>query len=164
MAIYNGNTAGIRYFQWRQVNMIHLFFFYQIRIKFAMLFIIFSQLESRKFPSSMEINVPNILGFILSNLNRPNRLRAMSSLLNSRAQQRQSFETTVVVMQREIEDAIVENLKLWRRLPLKRAYILRRIQALHRLYLELFRQTDRPDLDKLNALIQDVLNVWLFNT
>lgn len=111
----------------------------------------------------MEINVPNVLGFILSNLNRPNRLRAMGLLLNVKAQQLQSFENAVIALQREVEETIVDNLKLWRRLPFKRPYILRRIQALRHLYLELFRQIDKRDLAKLNALIQNVLNVWVFN-
>lgn len=112
----------------------------------------------------MEISIPNVLGFILSNLNRPNRLRTLNFLLNIKAQEKQSFDDILVVLQREVDETIVENLKLWRRVPLKRPYILRRIQALRRLYLELFRKIDKRNLSTVTALIQDVLNVWSFDT
>lgn len=112
----------------------------------------------------MKVTVPNVIGFILSNLHQPNRLRAMSTFLNIKQQQIQSFQSAVIVLQRDTDVSISDNLKLWRRYPLKRPYVLRRIQALRQLYLELFRQIDKRDLVKLNAMIQNVLNVWAFNS
>lgn len=112
----------------------------------------------------MKVTVPNVIGFILSNLNQPNRLLAMSTILSIKNQERQSFQSAVIALQRETDVSISDNLKLWRRHPLKRPYILRRIQTLRQLYLELFRQIDKRDLVKLNAFIQNVLNVWVFNS
>lgn len=112
----------------------------------------------------MEVTVPNVIGFILSNLNQPDRLRAMSTILNIEHQERKSFQSAVIALQRQTDASISDNLKLWRRHPLKRPYILRRIQALRQLYMELLRQIDKRDLVKLNEFIQNVLNAWLFNS
>lgn len=111
----------------------------------------------------MQITVQNVLGFLLSNLNRPNRLRAIAAIIRYKSQHRTSIDSILVVMRREIEENIVENLRLWRKMPFKRAYILRRIQALRQLYFTLFRPLNTNDLDHFNELIQNVLNVWLYD-
>lgn len=118
-------------------------------------------MESRKFPSSMKVTVPNILGFILSNLNRPNRLKSIVTILKYQSRQKQSIGTTLVALRKEVEANIIESLRIWRRDPLKRSYTLKRIQALRRLYFTLFREPENRDLVKLNALVQNILNVWL---
>lgn len=120
-----------------------------------------SKLESRKYPASMQVTVQNVLGFILSNLNRPNRLKALVSIVKYRSQQKQSTESTIVVLRRETENDITDSLREWRTNPRKRNYILRRIQALRRLYFTLFDQTQNRDLKKLDELIREVLLVWL---
>lgn len=120
-----------------------------------------SKLESRKFPSAMKITVPNVLGFILSNLNRPNRLTAIVSTLKYQTKQNQSTEKTLIALRREIEANIVESLRIWRHNSMKRSYTLKRIQELRRLYFTLFRYPENRDLDKLDSLVQNVLNVWL---
>lgn len=120
-----------------------------------------SKLESRKYPASMQVTVQNVLGFILSNLNRPNRLKALVSIVKYRSQQKQSTENTIVVLRRETENDITDSLREWRTNPRKRNYILRRIQALRRLYFTLFDQTQNRDLKKLDELIREVLLVWL---
>lgn len=110
---------------------------------------------------SMQVTVQNVLGFILSNLNRPNRLKAIASILKYRNQQKQSVESVIVVLRRETEDNIIDSLRDWRTYPRRRNYILRRIQALRRLYFSLYSQTYNRDLNKLDELIQNVLVVWL---
>lgn len=120
-----------------------------------------SKLESRKYPAAMQVTVQNVLGFILSNLNRPNRLRALVSIVKYRSQQKQSTESTIVVLRRETENDITDSLREWRINPRKRNYILRRIQALRRLYFTLFDQKQNRDLNKLDELIREVLLVWL---
>lgn len=109
----------------------------------------------------MQVSVQNVMGFILSNLNRPNRLKALAAIAKYRNQQNQSIENTLLVMRRETEDSIKSSLRQWRMNTRKRNYILRRIQALRRLYFELFSQTNNRDLIKLDDLIKEVLLVWL---
>lgn len=38
--------------------------------------------ESRRFPPKMSINVTNVMGFVLANLNRPNRLLGLVMACN----------------------------------------------------------------------------------
>lgn len=117
-------------------------------------------MDSRKYPASMKITVKNVLGFILSNLTRPNRLKAIASILRNHLPQ-QSIESVISVLRRETEDSIIESLRAWRLHPRKRNYILRRIQALRRLYFSLYSQVHNRDLKKIDKLIKDVLAVWL---
>lgn len=109
----------------------------------------------------MQVTVQNVLGFILSNLNRPNRLRALASIARYRNQQKQSIDSTIVVLRRETEDNIKTSLREWRINSRKRNYILRRIQALRRLYFTLYSQIHDRDTNQLDELINDVLVVWL---
>lgn len=125
---------------------------------------IFSNLDSRKYPTSMPVTVQNVLGFILANLNRPNRMRAIASIAKYRNKQKQSIDTTMKVLRRETEDNIIESLRAWRLNPRKRNYILRRIQVLRRLYFALHSQSSNQDLDKLDELISEVLYAWLHDT
>lgn len=123
----------------------------------------FSQLESRKYPPAMKITTANVLRFILSNLSHPNRLKAYNYVLRYQRQQRQPIEPTLHALRKETEKAIVESLRIWRQTPLKRSYTLKRIQALRRLFLHIYSQTDAEhcDLAGLERLINDVANVWL---
>lgn len=112
----------------------------------------------------MEVSVQNVLGFILSNLNRSNRLRAIASIVKYRNQQKQSVESAISVLRRETEDNIIDSLRGWRLNTRKRNYILRRIQALRRLYFTLYSNASNRDLNKLDDLIKDVLIVWMHDT
>lgn len=105
----------------------------------------------------MKVSVQNVLGFILSNLNRSNRLRAIASIVKYRNQQKQSIESAIRVLRRETEDNIIDSLRAWRLNTRKRNYILRRIQALRRLYFTLYNQASNRDLSKVDELIKDVL-------
>lgn len=123
-----------------------------------------SKLESRKYPFDLEVSVQNVLGFILSNLNRSNRMRAIASIIKYRSQQKQSIESAISVLRRETEENIIDSLRAWRMNRRKRNYILRRIRALRRLYFKLYRQASNRDLNKLDELIQEVLAVWMHDT
>lgn len=112
----------------------------------------------------MPITVQNVLGFILANLNRQNRMRAIASIAKYRLKQKQSIDTEFAVLRRETEDNIIESLRAWRLNPRKRNYILRRIQALRRLYFTLHSQSSNQNLDKLDELINEVLYAWLHDT
>lgn len=109
----------------------------------------------------MEVSVQNVLGFILSNLNRSNRLRAIASIVKYRSQQKQSIESAINVLRRETEDNIIDSLRAWRLNTRKRNYILRRIQALRHLYFTLYNQASNRDLNTVDKLINEVLMVWM---
>lgn len=107
------------------------------------------------------MTVKNVLGFILSNLNRTNRLSAMIAMLRHSATRRSSLDNDIKVLHREIEENIKYNLNVWRHRPQRRNYVLRRIQALKTLYLSLYRfKRSQSDFIKLNQLVKNVLNVW----
>lgn len=108
----------------------------------------------------MKVTVKNVLGFILSNLTRPNRLKAIASILRNHLPQ-QSIESVIIALRRETEDSLIESLRAWRLHPRKRNYILRRIQALRQLYFSLHTQAYNRDLKKIDELIKNVLAVWL---
>lgn len=80
---------------------------------------------------------------------------------NTRITTQQHFESGLIAMRREIVDSITHNLRLWRTNPKRRITILRRIQALQRLYLELYRINHVNDLTRLNRLVRNILNVWI---
>lgn len=103
----------------------------------------------------------NVLGFILSNLNRRNRLIAIASIVKYRKKQKQSIENTIGVLRRETEDNIITSLRDWRLNPRKRSYILRRIQALRRLYLTLHIQANKRDSNQLDDLVKEVSLSWI---
>lgn len=109
----------------------------------------------------MPVTVQNVLGFILSNLNKSNRLRAIASLVKYRQKQKQPIENSILVLRRETENSIIDSLRAWRQNPLKRTYIFMRIQALRRLYFTLHVQAYKRDLNKLDELITDVHATWL---
>lgn len=121
-------------------------------------------MESRKYPSSLPVTVQNVLGFILSNLSKKNRLKAITSIVKYRHKQKQSIENTIVVLRRETEINIVDGLRAWRQNPRKRNYIFMRIHALRRLYFTLYGQVYKRDLNKLDKLVTEVQATWLHDT
>lgn len=112
----------------------------------------------------MQVTVQNVLGFMLSNFNKPNRLKAIASIVKYQSEQKQSVESATIVLRREVEVSITDSLRAWRMYPRKRNYILRRIGALRRLYLTLYSQAYNRDLNHFDKLISEVLLVWLHDT
>lgn len=104
----------------------------------------------------MKVSVQNVIGFILANLSRPNRLTALTAIVNYRRKHKQPIEHTISVLRRETEDSIVASLRAWRANARKRTYILRRIQALRRLYFTIYSH----NLTKVDELIKEVVHVW----
>lgn len=111
----------------------------------------------------MQITVQNVLGFILSNLNRPGRLNAMVRIFQYNSPTTMvSIERGLNVLRREIEDNITYNLNVWRQMAAKRVLVLRRIQALKKFYLALYRFTgNQHDFNYINQLVKNVLNIWI---
>lgn len=109
----------------------------------------------------MPVTVQNVLGFILSNLNKRNRLRAIASIVKYRHKQRQPTENTIIVLRRETESNIIDSLRTWRQNARKRNYIFMRIQALRRLYFTLHGHAHKRDLNKLDELVAEVHATWL---
>lgn len=112
----------------------------------------------------MQVTVQNVMGFILSNLSQPNRMRAIASIIKYRHKQKQPIDSSIVILRRETENNIVDSLRAWRSNPRKRNYILRRIQALRRLYFALYSQAHNQDLNELDTLIREVQYAWLHDT
>lgn len=106
----------------------------------------------------------NVLGFILSNLSKKNRINAIASIVKYRHKQKQSIENSIMVLRRETENSIVDSLRAWRQHPRKRNYIFMRIQALRRLYFTLYGQAYKRDLNKLDDLVTEVQATWLHDT
>lgn len=104
----------------------------------------------------MQITLQNVLGFILSNLNRSNRLKSINSIVKYRSKLKQSVENTIIIMRHETEEYIIESLRAWRLNSRKRNFILRRIQALRRLYFTLHNQPYNRDLIQLDELIKQI--------
>lgn len=101
------------------------------------------------------------MGFILSNLSKKNRLKAIASVIKYRHKQMHPIENSIGVLRRETESGIVDSLRAWRQNPRKRSYIFMRIQALRRLYFTLLGQTNKCDLNKLNESITEVNAAWV---
>lgn len=164
--IYRGNT------QWKQF--LHLSFlmskfgqtstFVLFPIPTNCFLFISSKLDSRKYPLSLPVTVQNVMGFILSNLSKKNRLKAIASIVKYRRKQNQPIENSFAVLRRETENSIVDSLRAWRQNPRKRNYIFMRIQALRRLYFTLYGRADKCDSNKLDKLIAAVQTTWLHET
>lgn len=76
VAVYDGEISFTHRFRCESVRIsltifkyhLHLFLWY------------FRKSESRIFPSSLEVTVQNVIGFVLANLNRPQRLHGLVSV------------------------------------------------------------------------------------
>lgn len=164
MAIYNGNAACLHHFQQVSYSVFYatiVFEWFFLVIFRITSYSFFSKLESRKYPTSMKVTIQNVMGFILSNLSRRDRLIAIASIAKYRNKQKQSIENTIGVLRRETEDNIITSLRDWRLNPRKRNYILRRIQALRHLYLTLHIQAYKRDFKNLDDLIKEVSLSWI---
>lgn len=162
MAIHYGISAYVHYIQWTQVRQtMRSTSNSNICLIFLFVFSFCSKLESRKFPSNLPINVRNVIGFVLSNLERPIRLQAMVLILKQ--QKIGSIDDGLASLKREVSDHISYSLQSWRKLPHKRNSILRRIQWLQQLYLATLRIQSVNQLGSLDKLVRNILNLWTGN-
>ncbi|KAG5674745.1 hypothetical protein PVAND_004696 [Polypedilum vanderplanki] len=114
--------------------------------------------DSRKFPSKMPITVPNILGFILANLNRSYRLLGLIAACNYKRQN--STNDCIVAIQEEITESISFALREWRKHSRKRSAILRIIKELKELYLRLFVIRNSCDFIKIEKDVTKLIGRW----
>lgn len=118
--------------------------------------------ESRLFPTSFKVNLQNILGFILSNLNRPSRFYAM--ILSCRLSMKMIFLNGCLErLHHEISDNISYSLREWRRVPHARRNILRRLQILKTMYLELYKINHSCDVVNLESNAKYLMQLWTSN-
>lgn len=161
MAIHNGDIAIVHHIQWFQVSIGLVHPQMQLVTRSELSSTSFCRkLESRKFPLTLQVNVQNVIGFILANLNRPSRLSAMVSIVKYNSSKIAPVENSLLILRREIVDNIEYNLSVWRQMPPKRSLILRRIQALQQFYLSSFRIHRWNDVNQLDKLVKNILTVW----
>uniref|UniRef100_U5ESM9 Putative thioredoxin-like protein n=1 Tax=Corethrella appendiculata TaxID=1370023 RepID=U5ESM9_9DIPT len=119
--------------------------------------------ESRIFSVKNKVNIQNIIGFILSNLDRPMRLHAILLICNNSKRQI-SHEDCLNVLENEISENISSSLREWRKFQHKRRSILRRLQLLKKIYLILlsFNNKNHSSCD-YNLLVNDIksiIKIW----
>lgn len=135
--------------------------------------------DSRIYPSALAATVPNVLAFVLANVERPVRLHAMVLLCNGarvsfafrvqcggvltlplfRPQTKSGMGADCArTIRTEIRDAIAFGLRQWRSLAHLRGGIVRRLQALQRLLLQMHRaDTGAP---VLLEMVRAVRKLW----
>lgn len=134
--------------------------------------------ESRRFPSKLSINATNVLGFVLANLSRSNRLLGLVMACNYKVkfptissnsqalilpflQQRlNSTNDCITTIQEEITDTISFSLREWRKHPLRRAAILRTIKQLKDVYLKLFAIKSSCDFQEVEKDVRKLMERW----
>lgn len=138
--------------------------------------------ESRIFSTNLQVNIQNVLGFLLANLDRPVRLHAMALIcqnvqvsLRSKiiaasvfaliwnplsTKKPSTHDDCFLVLRNEITDSISFSLKQWRKIPHHRGQIYRRLQILQRMYLQLFRVSGSCDFGEFIVSVGDVRRVW----
>lgn len=120
--------------------------------------------ESRVFSRNLPMTVPNVLGFILSNLNPPERLYATALICNDIKPNSAHRDDCLGAMKRELSDSISLNLRLYRlatKRPTRAARILHRLQALQELYLATLRCLSHScDFTQLKSSAKAILTMW----
>lgn len=126
------------------------------------------KVESRVFSRNLPITVPNVLGFILSNLNPPERLYATTLICNDIKPNSPPRYDCLAAIKRELSDSISLNLRLYRlstKRPTRAARILHRLQALQELYLATLRCLSHScDFPQLKASAKAILTMWQIAT
>ncbi|GAB0095391.1 uncharacterized protein DMENIID0001_107720 [Sergentomyia squamirostris] len=118
-----------------------------------------NKVESRIYPSHLPVTVQNILSFVVANLNRGTRLRAI--VLACRASKKiPSLGHCIEVLRAEVEDNISESLREWRLAPHRRSSILRRLQILRELYLHLYKTNQFCDFKQLEHFVRRIVKIW----
>uniref|UniRef100_A0A182M1D6 Thioredoxin domain-containing protein n=1 Tax=Anopheles culicifacies TaxID=139723 RepID=A0A182M1D6_9DIPT len=118
--------------------------------------------ESRIFPEALKVSVPNIVGFILSNLSPAERLHA-NFLLCSDANNA-SLADCLHMLKRELTESIRLSLLEWRHQAAntcERDRIVRRLQLLKQSYLDTLRCLSHScDLTQLVNVRKRILDLW----
>lgn len=126
------------------------------------------KVESRVFSRNLPMTVPNVLGFILSNLNLPERLYATVLICNDIKPNSASRDDCLGAMKRELSDSISLNLRLYRlstKRPTRAARILHRLQALQELYMATLRCLSHfCDFTQLKSSAKAILTMWQIAT
>lgn len=124
--------------------------------------------ESRVFARSLPITVPNVLGFILSNISPPERLYATTLICNDMKPNSSSRDDCLSAMKRELSENISLNLRLYRmasKRPTLAARILQRLQALQQFYLATLRCLSHScDSTQLKKSAKTILTMWQIAT
>ncbi|XP_060521749.1 thioredoxin domain-containing protein 11 [Cylas formicarius] len=119
--------------------------------------------ESRAFPSDLFITVPNLLGFILTNLDVNSRLQAMYSICMHSQPKRDKF-LCLSNLRNEILTLIEMTLKDWRKSNNRRRQrLLRNLKQLKRLQVMFGHSPEdihlvRVHLRKLNLQVSDAIS------
>uniref|UniRef100_A0A182YDT8 Thioredoxin domain-containing protein n=1 Tax=Anopheles stephensi TaxID=30069 RepID=A0A182YDT8_ANOST len=119
--------------------------------------------ESRIFPETLKVNVPNIIGFVLSNLTPAERLHATFLLCSD--VNNASRNDCLHMLKRELTEAIRLSLHDWRHhstdAGCKRDRIVRRLQLLKQSYLDTLRCLSHScDLTQLVNVRKRILTHW----
>lgn len=128
--------------------------------------------------------MPNLLAFVLANMDRPTRLHSITTVCKNITVRRRSyilneirvfgkrfylstqkpwpFDECITVLRREITENISYSLRQWRGVAERRyrRRILRRLQSLQRLYLHLYRIDHSCDFRALDVYVRKITNVW----
>ncbi|XP_053673811.1 uncharacterized protein LOC128724072 [Anopheles nili] len=120
--------------------------------------------ESRIFPQTSKINVPNLIWFILSNLSPAERLHAnflLCSDVNAA-----SRDNCLLMLKRELSSSIQLSLLEWRQQKSdtyeRRDRIVRRLQLLKQSYLDTLRCLSHScDLTELVNARKRILELWM---
>uniref|UniRef100_A0A1B0CT24 Thioredoxin domain-containing protein n=1 Tax=Lutzomyia longipalpis TaxID=7200 RepID=A0A1B0CT24_LUTLO len=115
--------------------------------------------ESRIFPTHLPVTVQNILSFVVANLERGSRLRAIM-LACSASKKIPSLGHCVQVLRTEVEATISESLRQWRTQAHRRSSILRRLQILRELYLHLHETNQFCDFKQLEHYVRRIVKIW----
>jgi hypothetical protein len=158
MAIHDGSVSVAHHFSgWIVSGAIQRFFGY---VGLICLVFFVRKSESRIYPTSLQVTVPNVLGFVLANLDRPTRLYGiMLACLYSQKISTQQDCTDLLL--REIGDAIAFSLREWRNEPTQRRRILRRLRLLKTLFLHLLQQQHHScDFKLLQSDVRAIFKIW----
>lgn len=134
--------------------------------------------ESRRFPAKLSINSTNVLGFVLANLSRSQRLLGLVLACNYKVSLKVTFEIhwkyqisshqqrlnstndCITTIQEEISESISFSLREWRKNPLRRVAILRVIKHLKTIYLDLFTIKNSCDFRDIEADVRRLIERW----
>lgn len=70
------------------------------------------------------------------------------------------LEDCLTVLRNEITENISYSLREWRKFPLHRNRILRRLQELQKFYLHILRVKHSCDLNNLEEIVQSIVKIW----
>lgn len=84
----------------------------------------------------------------------------MLQMLNIFVQKLFPLDDCLTVLRSETIVNIETSLREWRKMPYRRAQVLRRLQEFQRFYLHLFRIKNACDLNSLDPMVRDISRLW----